>query len=303
MSPSACSDPTRHTTPEVGRVVPFRRTTDRNRSGRCCGWPPDPVVRVELKRDLLVRCEHTRQTLRVRENLFSSQCAAPRQSRRSNRNYLGRDRRRRQICTPPRERASGCKDVSPHRRAPGPRSSPHSFRGGCRMTDHDPPPPGAGQTPAGGPPPGWPPPGDAPEYRAGHAAAPGAAGGPAMAGGLGRQPPQHGIPWGRPLHKPGTVPLRPLTLGDFFDGAFTTIRRNPRATIGVAALVTAGVHGGPGRWSRSCSASTGQLDRARHRPVRLLAVRRRRRSPPPARSRRSSASWPASWSPAWSCPW
>ena len=36
------------------------------------------------------------------------------------------------------------------------------------------------------------------------------------------------------------VPLRPLTLTDFFDGAFTTIRRNPRATIGVAALVTAG---------------------------------------------------------------
>jgi len=113
------------------------------------------------------------------------------------------------------------------------------------MTDHDPPPPGAGQTPPGGPPagpppPGWPPPGDAPEYRVGHGAAPGAAGGSALAGGLGRQPPQRGIPWGRPLHKPGTVPLRPLTLTDFFDGAFTTIRRNPRATIGVAAVVTAG---------------------------------------------------------------
>jgi hypothetical protein len=36
------------------------------------------------------------------------------------------------------------------------------------------------------------------------------------------------------------VPLRPLTLTDIFDGAFTTIRRNPKATIGVAALVTTG---------------------------------------------------------------
>jgi hypothetical protein len=36
------------------------------------------------------------------------------------------------------------------------------------------------------------------------------------------------------------VPLRPLTLTDIFDGAFTSIRRNPKATIGVAALVTTG---------------------------------------------------------------
>ncbi|RLV50627.1 hypothetical protein D9V37_01255 [Nocardioides mangrovicus] len=35
------------------------------------------------------------------------------------------------------------------------------------------------------------------------------------------------------------MPLRPLTLGDFFDGAFGTVRRNPRATIGLAALVLA----------------------------------------------------------------
>jgi hypothetical protein len=116
------------------------------------------------------------------------------------------------------------------------------------MADHDPPPPGADQTPPGGPPPpGWPPPGDAPEYgaayggrHAGGHAGHGAASGPTTGGTPGAAPPQHGIPWGRPLHKPGTVPLRPLTLTDFFDGAFTTIRRNPRATIGVAVLVTAG---------------------------------------------------------------
>jgi len=34
------------------------------------------------------------------------------------------------------------------------------------------------------------------------------------------------------------VALRPLSLGDFYDGAFKTIRRNPKAMIGLAALVT-----------------------------------------------------------------
>jgi hypothetical protein len=35
------------------------------------------------------------------------------------------------------------------------------------------------------------------------------------------------------------VALRPLGLGDFFDGAFQTIRRNPKAMVGLAASVTA----------------------------------------------------------------
>ena len=42
------------------------------------------------------------------------------------------------------------------------------------------------------------------------------------------------------MHKPGVVALRPLTLGDFFDGAFKTIRRNPKAMVGLAAAVTTG---------------------------------------------------------------
>jgi hypothetical protein len=105
------------------------------------------------------------------------------------------------------------------------------------MTDHDPPPPGGGQVPpgsrpAGAPPPGWPP--------AGAAAPGGPYGTPYGSGGFGPAgPPSYSYaPLGRPLHKPGTVPLRPLTLVDFFDGAFATIRRNPKATIGVGALVT-----------------------------------------------------------------
>ena len=40
-------------------------------------------------------------------------------------------------------------------------------------------------------------------------------------------------------HKPGAIPLRPLTLGNIYDGAFRIIRFNPKATVGPAALVTA----------------------------------------------------------------
>lgn len=39
-------------------------------------------------------------------------------------------------------------------------------------------------------------------------------------------------------HKPGVIPLRPLTLGDIYDGAFKTIRRSPGATVGAAVLVS-----------------------------------------------------------------
>lgn len=40
-----------------------------------------------------------------------------------------------------------------------------------------------------------------------------------------------------PAHKPGIVALRPLRLGDMYDGAFTAIRQNPRSMIGMAAVV------------------------------------------------------------------
>ncbi len=36
---------------------------------------------------------------------------------------------------------------------------------------------------------------------------------------------------------PGGVPLRPLGVGDILSGAFTVIRRNPAATLGLAAIV------------------------------------------------------------------
>ena len=40
-------------------------------------------------------------------------------------------------------------------------------------------------------------------------------------------------------HKPGAIPLRPLTLGDMYDAAFRIIRFNPKATVGSSVLVAA----------------------------------------------------------------
>ncbi len=39
------------------------------------------------------------------------------------------------------------------------------------------------------------------------------------------------------MHRPGVVPLRPLTLADIYGGAVTTMRRNPEATLGMSVLV------------------------------------------------------------------
>ncbi|GAA4812836.1 hypothetical protein ACFQ0K_05025 [Nocardioides caeni] len=87
---------------------------------------------------------------------------------------------------------------------------PRAMTGGTR-------PPGP---PAGGPPP---PPTPWAPY------APQGGGGPA---------PQPGYLLGA-AHKPGAFPLRPLTLGMIYDGAFRLIRFNPKATVGAAVLVTA----------------------------------------------------------------
>jgi len=43
--------------------------------------------------------------------------------------------------------------------------------------------------------------------------------------------------WAPPAPAPGGVPLRPLGVGDILSGAFTLIRRNPVATLGIAAIV------------------------------------------------------------------
>lgn len=77
------------------------------------------------------------------------------------------------------------------------------------------PPPGApapAQPAGSAPPPPWPP------------VAPGAPVAPGMLGAA---------------HKPGAFPLRPLGLGNIYDGAFRIIRFNPKATVGAAVMVTA----------------------------------------------------------------
>lgn len=114
------------------------------------------------------------------------------------------------------------------------------------MSDQQPPtqpgsPPGAGSTPpppgyqppAGSPPPGWSPPPLAPG--AGYPPA-------AVAGHPGALPSGfYSPPVGMlgAAHKPGALPLRPLSLGDMYDGAFRIIRFNPKATVGAAVLVAA----------------------------------------------------------------
>lgn len=50
----------------------------------------------------------------------------------------------------------------------------------------------------------------------------------------------YGSPYGQwvpPAPKPGIIPLRPLTVGEILDGAFTALRRNPSATLGLSAMV------------------------------------------------------------------
>jgi len=107
------------------------------------------------------------------------------------------------------------------------------------MTD----PPGGGwanpawgepTAPAGGYPPGGYPPGSpAPGSQASGSPAPGRPPTP------GSGPPDYGA-YARfpdPAPKPGAVPLRPLGVGEMLDGALSIIRRYPRITIGLAAVV------------------------------------------------------------------
>lgn len=54
-------------------------------------------------------------------------------------------------------------------------------------------------------------------------------------GGWGSPTPYGWIPPQAP--RPGVVPLRPLGVGELLDGAFTTIRRYPAATLGLSAAV------------------------------------------------------------------
>lgn len=93
------------------------------------------------------------------------------------------------------------------------------------------------------PPPGAPPPEDPPVTRAPAPpgppyAGPGAPAGPVPAAPVPGQPAWQAAAAGA-AHRPGAIPLRPLSLGAMYDGAFRIIRYNPKATVGAAVLVTA----------------------------------------------------------------
>ena len=45
--------------------------------------------------------------------------------------------------------------------------------------------------------------------------------------------------WNTPSPAPGGIPLRPLGLSDILTGSFTSIRRNPQATLGFSAIILA----------------------------------------------------------------
>ncbi|VBA33508.1 hypothetical protein LAUMK35_05487 [Mycobacterium pseudokansasii] len=109
---------------------------------------------------------------------------------------------------------------------------------------YGPPPPGYGAPPPGygAPPPGYgaPPPGygaPPPGYGApppGYGAPPPGYGAPP---GYGPPPPGYGPPLVPGAVKPGIIPLRPLTLSDIYNGAVGYIRTNPKATLGLTAIV------------------------------------------------------------------
>jgi hypothetical protein len=96
-------------------------------------------------------------------------------------------------------------------------------------------PPGSGHGQPGYSQPGYGPPGYGPP---GYGQAPGSAyGQPGYGPGAGYGAPPGG--WAPPPQapKPGVIPLRPIAVGEILDGAFTSIRRNPKATLGIAAVV------------------------------------------------------------------
>jgi hypothetical protein len=102
--------------------------------------------------------------------------------------------------------------------------APPGYPGGAPPAGYPgaPPPPGyPGAAPAGYP--GAPPP---PGY-------PGA-GVPPLMPPAGRRPDPY---YDRLAPRPGCVPLRPLGVGDILDGSFAVMRRNPRATLGLSALI------------------------------------------------------------------
>src|SRR5262245_34462557 len=143
--------------------------------------------------------------------------------------------RRNMTDTPP----SGAGEAGGQEQGPPP---PPWFPPGSQPGGYGQPPPGAGVPPGTGyGQPGYGQPGyGQPGYgQPGYGQAPGSAYGQP---GYGQPGAGYGAPpggWAPPPQapKPGVIPLRPIAVGEILDGAFTSIRRNPKATLGIAAVV------------------------------------------------------------------
>ena len=107
--------------------------------------------------------------------------------------------------------------TSPHDDAPRPPSWAAPAGTGAPPPEPVPPP---WSTHAAPPPPGW---GQQPSGGSG-------SWGPAA-------PPPPGVAWRPQALQPGIIPLRPLGMGEIYDGAFRAVRANPRVMFGLAALV------------------------------------------------------------------
>src|SRR4051794_11781010 len=234
-------------TPEVGRVAHFPRHAPPLAGGSAsCGLDTRPVGRAFGSPTDQRRCGAAAQDHRTSGRRDSTiKCGAPGDPPEQPDNP---DR----WPPPAPNRVSG--------RLPPDKMAPRGVarRGAGRAPEHEetavsddqPPPPGWGQ-PAP-PPPGaqtWPPPPGArapsphpPRLTQGR-------GGRASPGPTSPPGPTAPYPAGPPAphptqpllaaHKPGAIPLRPLVLGDIFDGAFRIIRYNTGATVGAAVLVSA----------------------------------------------------------------
>jgi len=123
----------------------------------------------------------------------------------------------------------------------GPPAPPQPWFPPADLGGASPPPPGSTTPPPGQPgysQPGYGPPGhgQAGYGQAGYGQAGYGQPGPWQQG-YGPPPPGPGPRYGDSAPKPGVIPLRPLGLGEILDGSFATIRRNPKATLGIAAII------------------------------------------------------------------
>ncbi len=103
--------------------------------------------------------------------------------------------------------------------------------------------PAIGHAPPGYPPPGYGPPGYQPPgyyappgYQPPGYQPPGYYGYPGYPPGYGYPPSGYPGAAAKPL-KPGIIPLRPLTLSEIYNGAVAYVRMNPKATLGMTAIV------------------------------------------------------------------